>query len=253
MMTSIRENKLLGKVISFAFWMLVWYLCALKVGKELILPSPFAVIDSLGRLIVTARFWQATAITIARILSGYALGIMTAVALAVLTCSNSLADAILSPVIRIVRATPVASFIILALLWMNRTAVPVLMSMLMVVPVVWENIVAQYQTTDSSLLEMARAYELSAWKKFRYIYVTSAFPGFLAGCMSAMGLAWKSGIAAEVLSQPTSAIGTDLYYAKIYLESPDLFAWTSVVIILSMCIEKIIRKLLFRGKTNESK
>ena len=125
--------------------------------------------------------------------------------------------------------------------------------MLMVVPVVWENIVAQYQTTDSSLLEMARAYELSAWKKFRYIYVPSAFPGFLAGCMSAMGLAWKSGIAAEVLSQPTSAIGTDLYYAKIYLETPDLFAWTSVVIILSMCIEKIIRKLLFRGKTNESK
>ena len=120
-----------------------------------------------------------------------------------MTCSNSLADAILSPVIRIVRATPVASFIILALLWMNRTAVPVLMSMLMVVPVVWENIVAQYQ--------------------------------------------------AEVLSQPTSAIGTDLYYAKIYLETPDLFAWTSVVIILSMYIEKIIRNLLFRGKTNEGK
>ena len=253
MMTSIRENKLLGKAISFAFWMLVWYLCALKVGKELILPSPFAVLKSLGSLIVTSRFWIATAITIVRILSGYALGIVTAVLLAVMTCSNSLADAILSPVIRIVRSTPVASFIILALLWMNRTAVPVLMSMLMVVPVVWENIVAQYQTTDSSLLEMARAYELSAWKKFRYIYVPSAFPGFLAGCMSAMGLAWKSGIAAEVLSQPTSAIGTDLYYAKIYLETPDLFAWTSVVIILSMCIEKIIRKLLFRGKTNESK
>ncbi|MBQ1304636.1 MAG: ABC transporter permease subunit, partial [Erysipelotrichaceae bacterium] len=167
-MTSIRENKLLGKVISFAFWMLVWYLCALKVGKELILPSPFAVLKSLGSLIVTSRFWMATAITIVRILSGYALGIVTAVLLAVMTCSNSLADAIFSPVIRIVRSTPVASFIILALLWMNRTAVPVLMSMLMVVPVVWENIVAQYQTTDSSLLEMARAYELSAWKKFRY-------------------------------------------------------------------------------------
>ena len=108
--------------------MLVWYLCALKVGKELILPSPFAVLKSLGSLIVTSRFWIATAITIIRILSGYALGIVTAVVLAVLTCSNSLADAILSPVIRIVRATPVASFIILALLWMNRTAVPVLMS-----------------------------------------------------------------------------------------------------------------------------
>ncbi len=253
MMTSIRENKLLGKLISFAFWMLVWYLCALKVGKELILPSPFAVIDSLGRLIVTSRFWLATATTIVRIITGYMLGIVLAVLLAILTCCSSLADSLLSPVIRIVRATPVASFIILALLWMNRTAVPVLMSMLMVVPVVWENIIAQYQTTDRNLLEMAKAYQLSGWKKFRYIYVPSAFPGFLAGCVSAMGLAWKSGIAAEVLSQPLRAIGTDLYYAKIYLETPDLFAWTSVVIILSMCIEKIIRKVLFRGKSNEGK
>ena len=252
-MTSIRENKLFRKVLSFAFWILVWYLCALKVGKVLILPSPFAVISALGRLIVTGDFWVKTFVTILRILSGYCLGIVTAVLLAILTCTSSLADSLLSPIIRIIRATPVASFIILAMLWMRRSSVPILMAMLMVVPVVWENIMAQYQATDKNLLEMARAYKLSAWKKLRYIYVPSAFPGFLSGCLSAMGLAWKSGIAAEVLSQPANAIGTDLYYSKIYLETPDLFAWTSVVVILSMCIEKVIKWILFRGEKNEGK
>ena len=253
MMTSILENKLVRKILSFAFWMLVWYLCALKVGKELILPGPFEVVTALGKLAVTSKFWINTAVTIVRILLGFTLGIAAAILLAVITCTNTFADALLSPVIRLVRATPVASFIILAMLWMKKTNVPILMAMLMVVPVVWENIVAQYQATDRNLLEMAEAYKLSKWKKFRYIYVPSAFPGFLSGCLSAMGLAWKSGIAAEVLSQPSLAIGSNLYYSKIYLETPELFAWTSVVIILSMCIEKIIRMLLFRGENNENK
>jgi NitT/TauT family transport system permease protein len=173
--------------------------------------------------------------------------------LAIATCSSELLDALISPIIRIIRATPVASFIILALLWMGKDNVPILMSMLMVIPVVWENITAQYQATDRDLLEMAQAYKLSRWKKFRYIYVPSAFPGFLSGCLSAMGLAWKSGIAAEVLSQPKQAIGSNLYYSKLYLETPDLFAWTAVVVILSMCIERLIKFRLFRGVRNEDK
>ena len=253
MMTSIRENKLLKRILSAAFWILVWYLCALKVGKELILPGPFTVLKALSGLVMTPLFWQNTFTTILRIMLGYLCGVALAVILAIATCTNVIADAIISPVIKIVRATPVASFIILALLWMGKNNVPVLMALLMVVTVVWENIVAQYHSTDKDLLEMAEAYRLSKWKTFRYIYVPSAFPGFVSGCVSAMGLAWKSGIAAEVLSQPSLAIGSNLYYSKIYLETPELFAWTMVVVILSLCIEKVIRLLIFRGIGYENK
>ncbi len=252
-MTSIRVNKHLARFLSLAFWLLIWQLCALKVGKELILPGPFAVVRALVSLAGQSKFWLNTLTTIIRVVSGYCLGVFTAVVLAVLTCSSQLSDSLISPVIRTVRATPVASFIILALLWMGKSNVPVLMAMLMVVPVVWENITAQYRATDKDLLEMAEAYKLTKWKRFRYIYVPSAFPGFLAGCLSAMGLAWKSGIAAEVLAQPTLAIGSNLYYSKLYLETPDLFAWTAVVVMLSMMIEKLIRKLLFRGVSYEGK
>ena len=96
---------------------------------------------------------------------------------------------------------------------------------------------------------MAEAYKLTKWKRFRYIYVPSAFPGFLSGCLSAMGLAWKSGIAAEVLAQPSLAIGSNLYYSKLYLETPDLFAWTIVVVLLSLTLERLARRwLLGRGE-----
>lgn len=250
-MTSIRENKYIRGLLSLAFWITVWQLAASAVGKELILPGPLAVIRSLGRLIITADFWKSTLTTIIRIMAGYLLGVTLAVVLAIATCSSGILRTLLAPVIKTVRATPVASFIILALLWMGKTRVPALMATLMVVPVVWENICAQYEATDRNLLEMARAYRLSRWKVFRHIYVPAAVPAFLSGCVTAMGLAWKSGIAAEVLAQPKLAIGTNLYYAKIYLETADLFAWTLVVIVLSLLIEKLIRKIIKGGEQHE--
>ena len=252
-MTSILQNKWFKRTVSALFWILIWQITAAKIGKELILPSPLAVFEHLAALVATASFWQNVAATIIRIISGYVIGVFLAAVLAVLTCFNQLADAVISPVIRIIRTTPVASFIILALLWMGKTAVPALITVLMVIPVVWENITAQYRATDRKLLEMGKAYRFSGWKMLRYIYVPSAMPGFLSGCVTSMGLAWKSGIAAEVLAQPSKAIGSNLYYSKLYLETADLFAWTMVVVILSLCIEKAIRMIIEGGKSDENK
>ena len=78
-------------------------------------------------------------------------------------------------------------------------------------------------------------------------------PYFASACRTALGLAWKAGVAAEVLCLPEAAIGTQVYQAKIYLETPDLFAWTLVVLALSFALEGLLGKLLSllegRGKT----
>lgn len=251
-MTSIRLNKQIKFLISLTFWLLLWQLLSVMIGKELILPSPFSVIESLGRLLQTSAFWLSTLATLVRILTGYLSGVVLGVMLAVATSFNSWLDAVFSSMIKTVRATPVASFIILALLWMSKSAVPGLIAMLMAVPIVWENLCSEFRAVDRDLLEMASAYRLSKWKVFMNIYVPSSLPGFSAACVTAMGLAWKSGIAAEVLAQPQLAIGTNLYYSKIYLETSELFAWTATVIALSWIIEKFVRWLIERGLNYEN-
>ncbi|MBQ3664235.1 MAG: ABC transporter permease subunit [Clostridia bacterium] len=244
-MTSTRRLKnILRGALAAVFWITVWALCARAVGKELILPGPFRVARTLISLAGTETFWKSILTTFLRILTGYAAGVALASVLAVLTFSNKAADALLSPVIRIVRATPVASFIILLLLWVGRKNVPVIISMLMVMPVVWENLVRAAAAVDVKLLEMGKAYAFGRMGLFRHIYLPSVLPALEAGCLTAMGLAWKSGIAAEVLSQPKLAIGTSIYNSKVYLETPELFAWTLTVIVLSILIEFLIRKLI---------
>ena len=238
-------------LLPIAVWVLVWQIAALIVNKALLIPGPADVFIRLKELAVTAMFWKTAGMTLLRILIGLVIGTAAGCALAVLTKCFAIADTILSPAIRLVRATPVASFIILILLWFAKSKVPAVVSCLVVIPIVWENVCAGISGTDPLLLEMAHAYSFGRLKTWRYIYIPSIKPFLLSGVSNALGLAWKSGVAAEVLCSPKLAIGTQIYNSKLYLETAELFAWTIIVIILSMIFEKILKGLitgeLFRG------
>ncbi len=248
MKTSTSAKRILTDIIKIIavliFWLVVWELAALKVGKELILPSPTQVASVLGGLLVKKDTWVNALLSLLRIALGYIGGVTLGTLLSYLTCRLKICDLILSPVIRTVRATPVASFIILVMLWTSRGIVPTVMVLLMTAPLVWENICAQYRAADKKLIEMGRAFSFSHGKMLRLIYLPACLPGFFSGCINSVGLAWKSGIAAEVLCQPDAAIGSELYFSKIYLETPSLFAWTVIVIVLSFVLEKLIHLLL---------
>lgn len=234
----------LRAALPLAFWLGVWQYASAEVGKELLLPGPALVLSRLGELAGTAAFWQTAGLSLARILAGLAAGVLLGTAFAALTSAFRWADWIFSPAIKTAQATPVASFIILILLWVEKGQVPGVISALMVLPVVWGNVSRGIRETDPLLLELARAYRFGPWRTFTLVYAPSALPYFASGCRTALGLAWKAGVAAEVLCQPKTAIGTQVYFSKIYLETPSLFAWTLVVILLSFLLEWGIGLLL---------
>ena len=251
----MERNKSVKNVISAlippAFWLGVWQLAAVWVdrsvdgkGNELLLPYPATVCASLMRLVGESEFFLTVFTSLGRILLGLILGTVCGSVLAVLTCSSRWADKLLSPAIRVVRATPVASFILLVVLWTGKSFVPVVIAALMVVPVVWSNFSRGIRETDRQLLELARAYRFSFFKTAKLVYLPSLRPYFTSAITTAMGLAWKSGVAAEVLCVPDASIGTHIYNTKYYLEIPDLFAWTTVVVMLSLLLEKVLRLLL---------
>ena len=230
------------------FWLAVWWLASLIVGKELLIPSPPLVVRTLLELVVTGAFWRYTALTLLRIMLGLLLGIVLGIVTALLTNRLSLLHALLAPAVRVVRATPVASFIILVLLWVANGRVPVVISALVVLPVIWESTAAGLWSVDKNLLEFARAYRLTRLDTWRSIVIPSMLPQLAAAVCTAIGLAWKSGVAAEVLCLPKAAVGTQVYFSKLYLDTPALFAWTLVVVALSLTVERIARRLLLGRK-----
>ena len=228
------------------FWLAVWQFAAWRVNSPLFLPGPLSVFLRLAELVQTGPFWQTALLTLCRVVLGMLWGTVMGVILACLACLNGWLDAILSPAVRVVRATPVASFILLVFLWTDRDRVPVIIAALMVLPVVWGNVVRGIRECDPKLLEFARAYRFSRLKTARLVVLPAVKPYFLSAVTTSMGLAWKSGVAAEALVWPKLAIGTQIYNTKFYLETADLFAWTVVVIVLSLTLEDLVAALIAR-------
>lgn len=232
-----------------AIWLLLWQLASMAVALPLLLPSPLAVLLRLGQLCTGADFWLTVASSLLRILLGFLLGVLFGTALAGLCWRFRLIDALARPLLGVFKSTPVASFIILALVWVKTTWLATVISFIMVLPLIYANVREGIDSADRQLLEMARVFRLSRRKTFRYCYLPAILPFFLSAISSALGFAWKSGIAAEVLGRPARAIGSQIYDSKIYLETPDLFAWTLVVILLSVLLERLaVRFVRWAGK-----
>jgi len=229
-----------------AFWLCVWQLLALWVGNGLLLPSPAAVVARLGQLALTAGFWKVTALSLLRVVLGSVLAVVSGVLLAVICCRWKLADTLFAPMVTVIKSTPVASFIVLLLLWLGRDLLPVVIVVLMALPVIWGNVCAGIRNTDPLLLRTAKVFGFTRLRTLRRVYIPSVMPHFLSGCRTALGLGWKAGIAAEVLTVPALSIGKLLMEAKQYWEVTDLFAWTLVVILCSLIIEKVLMAAIGR-------
>ena len=238
----------LRRILIAAFWIGVWWAVARIVGLPKLLPGPGETALAFARLCGTASFFRSVGFTLLRVALGYCLAVIAGVLLAVGCHWVKAIEMLLSPLRTIIRATPVSSFILLVWLWLQRTHVPVFISFLMVLPIIWTAVQEALGAVDGDLLEMTRMYRFSRWKKLRYLYAPSVKPAFMAACMTGLGFAWKSGIAAEVIALTPDSVGKHLSDAKNYLEYPDLFAWTLTVILLSMALEAGLKALARRRK-----
>mgnify|MGYP003547180354 CR=1 FL=1 len=246
-MKSANALKKLGVGMAVAvFWLAVWFLAARLVDKELLLPYPHTVLIKLGKLCITLAFWKNVALSLARILLGILAALIIGTALAILTCRFSLIYRLVYPLITVIRATPVASFIILVLIWLGSGKLPVFICFLMVLPIIWAAVSDGIRALDPKLAAVCKAYGFSFGKRLKYFYIPSILPYFLSACKTSIGMAWKAGVAAEVLAVTPASIGKQLYNSKLYLETSELFAWTAVIIILSLAIEKITRRVIGR-------
>ena len=231
-----------GLLAAAVFWLAVWQAAAMAIGQEVFLVSPIQAAGTLMELLPQADFWQRVGFSAGHILLGFALGVVVSVLLAAAAERWAWVDTLLAPVIQLVKATPVASFIILALVWVSGRSLSILISFLMVL--LYSAVRTGIESADVQLLEMAQVFHLPLARRVKAIWLPAILPAFRQGCSVALGICWKSGVAAEVIGLPDGSIGDALYRAKITLSTGELFAWTFVIILLSAGFEKLFLALL---------
>lgn len=242
------KNKLLKNIVIAllvaAFWIGIWYLAALLVGSVLLLPSPHEALFALFELLGTLEFYKVVLFTLMRVLLGLVLGIVAGVALAVLCHIFEPLRKLINPAISVIRATPVASFIVLLWILVSGNALTVIVAFLMVMPIVWQNTLDGFNSIPKELVEVANIYELSLRRKFAVLMLPVLSNYIFPAIITSVGLAWKSEIAAEIIAYTKSSIGMHINDAKTFMLTPTVFAWTAVIVIMSILLEILTRKLL---------
>lgn len=241
--STITSNRKIQTLIAILIWIAIWQIGSIRIGEEMLLASPAAVLKTLWSLIFTLDFWKSIGFSLSRIVIGFAAAFVISLPLAALAYRFKFVEIFLNPLMAAAKAAPVASYIILFLLFFSSGILSLITALVMAVPILYANILQGLSSTDKKLLEMAEVFRISTWKKIIYVYVSELMPFLISASSIAIGYSWKAAIAAEVIALPLGSIGEQIYQAKIFLDTKTLLAWTLVLVCISFALEKLM--LLF--------
>ena len=237
------KNKV-RKALLIGIWVILWQYLSLWIHNEIFLPGPLAVAESFLHMLGTKDFWLSIFHSLWRICLGFISGFLLAVVFGGFACKLRLLRDFLSPMISMMKTIPVASFIILILVWVNSKYLSIFISFLVTFPIIYISVLEGYDHVNRDLLEMTQVYQVKALVKLRYLYLSELLPFVVSSAKVAVGMCWKAGISGEIIGLPKYSIGEQLYLSKLYLDISDLFAWTFVIVLVCFLFEKMFFILL---------
>lgn len=241
-----RMNKHLRRILIIVFWLTVWQITAMIINQPILLDSFSDTLKALFSSLKSLDFYLSVFKTLSFTLIGLLLSYTLAILLAVLSYRNRLIEELFSPLLSVMKAIPVASFAILVIIWFGNEFLTIFVSFIVVFPQIYFAVLNGLNNTDEKMLQAAKVYRLSFKEKALYIYRLAVTPLLLSASQSAISMAFRSSIAAEVIGTTTRTIGQQLYYSKLYLDTAQLFSWTFVIILMSVLCEKALLYLLKR-------
>ena len=244
-MNKKRTDTYISILSSFVL-ILIWELGSLVLGASIILPSPLEVLKELASLVSSQDFIANLGFTILRALESFIIIVLTGSIAGILAVRSHIFNSIIKPLVTVFKATPVMSVILLAYIWLRTGAVPVFSAFLMAFPVMFVQTMAGYRNIDQKLLAMCQIYAINGKERIKHLIIPSLLPYLITGAKQTLSMIWKVVIAAEVLTLPKHGIGRALQLAQIQLETPKVFAWTIVAILLTALGDLLFNAVLKR-------
>ena len=242
--TPVTPRDALCRAGAVAFWLLVWQLASMAVGSELLLAGPAAVLVRLAQLVPTAAFWSTVGFSLARIAAGFAVAFVLGLLLGLAAHRWHALAELLAPAVSFLKSVPIVCVIVLLLMWVGSARVSAIAVFLAVFPAIYFSVLEGRSSASPGLGELLRVMGVPGWRRFLANTWQQLLPYLAATCRNACGMAWKAGVAAELIGSPRGSMGERIYQAKLLLETGDLFAWTIVVVALSWACEKAFLALL---------
>lgn len=234
----MKPNKLREGFLILLFWIAVWGLIS-AVANNFIVPSPLQTGRVLMDLLMSGQTYGIIFSSLSRVILSLLIGIALGVVFGILAGLNDFIYKLLVPMVNFITATPVVSFIIILFMYIkNDSLVPVICGILLCFPIIYNNVLHGYKMVSSELINMSQVYRVPMNRKILKLYIPSTLPYVFAGILTSVGICWKATIAAELIGIIENSIGLQLYNGKVFLEYDHVFAWTILIVLSSVLIQK---------------
>ena len=231
----------------------IWIFLARIIDNELIVPTIKTTFISMAEIIKDPGFFNIVIYTILRTLLGFLISLILAINLGVLSSVSKMVHSLMEPILKLLNSIPTIAIILLALIWLNNEFVPMFVGFLMVFPILFETVLKSILNIDKDIIQMAYLYKVSKMGIIKNIYIPNILYNLTGIFNSALGINLKMVIGGEVLSQPKYAIGSSLQLERIYLNTPGVFAWIIIIILISIIFDYIIKALNYFSKIDRWK
>ncbi|WP_288872889.1 ABC transporter permease [uncultured Microbacterium sp.] len=194
--------RILGGLLLPAAILLTWQIVtASGLVEPYRLPAPAAVFEAGVELAESGQLWTHIAISVQRVLLGFAIGSVIGLAVAGLVGLSRLGDMLLSPTLAAVRAVPSLAWVPLLILWMQigEESKVTLIAIGAFFPV-YTTVASALRHVDPQLVEAGRSFSLRGWSLFRTVQLPAVVPSVVAGLRLALAQAWLFLVAAELIA-----------------------------------------------------
>lgn len=227
--------------------LIVWKLLTLYFSP-LVVPTISSVAKCLLDILTDKKQLSMIFLTILRLCAGLSLGVAAGLVTGILMGKYKHIYGLAKPLIGLLQTVPPVSWVVLALVWFGFNGKPtVFIVVTATLPVIAINVSEGIHNVDPHLLEMARLFQFTQVKQFRYVVFPSILPYFASALRVALGSGWKIAVMGEVLTT-SDGIGGMIKLARLNVEPENIIAWSAIIVILFYGFDLILGRAIAFGK-----
>lgn len=229
--------------ISPLLFMVIWEIVSRMIGNDLIFPGLLSIFKAFINIIKEKNFLFIVFHTLKRTGISIGISLILGILCSILSYKYKFFYILFFPFFSFLKSIPTIAVIILVLIWSNVEIVPVITGIMILLPLIYENILGGIDSIDRELLKMADIYKISKIDVFKGIYIPGVYYFSASGIPALIALTLKVVVAGEVLSQGSLSIGGEIFMGKIYLETSSIFAWVIIVILINFLLDIFLKKV----------
>lgn len=226
------------KVLIWLFYFILWQMIAMIVNQSVILPSFLDVLNRLVYILSDVSFYNHLFITLFRVILGTLSAFVLSFIFAILSYDFKLINQALKPLVLVSKTIPNITYILLVLIWFSREMSVFFVTLLILFPVLYTQISTGLLGINPEHLEVLKLYPETYFHRLTMVIIPLIRISLFEGLKGALSLGFKVGVMAEILGQVQPGLGYLMHIARMNFETVDLFAYTAIMIMVVVLIEK---------------